>query len=364
MRISELIGYLEQKVPLSQQEDYDNSGVQCGDVNDEISGILVAIDVTEPVVDEAINRGCNLIITHHPPLFKPIKSITPKYYVHRALIKAIRYGITIYSSHTSLDNDNEGVNIYWAKKMGLENISVIDPLERYFYKVITYIPYEYSDSLRTALKDVGAGRQGDYEGTSFTSHGEGRFMPLRGAHPHCGTIGEWHVEKEDRIEFLVDKAHLSSTLATIHKVHPYEEPAIDILPTLFNDPHLGAGVIGDLPHELTIAELLDKMRAIQPIIHVAHSRILKDPIKRVAYGGGSCIFLLRQAAKQGADIYITGEAKYNDYYDAQEMVTLMTIGHYESELLTKEILIDIISEKRGNFAIYNATSCANPVHYI
>lgn len=260
MKIKELLDFIETRVPLSQQEDYDNSGVQCGDVSNEITGVLVAIDTTEAVIDEAINKGCNLIVTHHPSLFRAIKRVTPEYYINRCIIKAIRHDIVIYSAHTSLDNDDEGVNVYWARQMGLRDIEILEPL---------------SDA-----------------------------------------------------------------------------------------PMIGAGVIGNLPEPCTIEELLSKMKVFQPITHVAHSKVLKEQVRRIAYCGGSGNFLLKTAAQAGADIFITGEAKYNDFYDAEELVTLMTIGHFESELLTKEILISIMSEKKGNFAIYNATTCVNPVHYI
>lgn len=260
MKIQELLDYLEARVPLRQQEDFDNSGVQCGDTSLELSGVLIAIDITEAVIDEAIEKGCNLIVAHHPALFRATKTITPSYYIHRCVMKAIKYDIVLYAAHTSLDNDDDGVNVYWARQMGLSDIEILEP-------------------------------------------------------------------------------------------HP-------------DNPLVGGGVIGNLPQPVTITELLALMKRFQPITHVTHSKVLREKVQRIAYCGGSGNFMLRRAARSGADIFITGEAKYNDFYDAQELVTLMTIGHFESELLTKEILMDIMSEKRGNFAVYNATTCVNPVHYI
>lgn len=260
MKIRELLDYLEERVPLDQQEDFDNSGIQCGDTSQEISGVLVAIDTTEAVIDEAIKMGCNLIVTHHPALFRATKSITPDYYINKCLMKAIKHDIVVYASHTSLDNDDEGVNVYWAHQMGLTDIQILEPQH--------------------------------------------------------------------------------------------------------NNPEIGGGVIGNLPHPVTIEELISLMKRFQPITHVAHSQVLKERVQRIAYCGGSGNFLMKKAAQSGADVFITGEAKYNDYYDAEGLVTLMTIGHFESELLTKDILISIMSEKRGNFAIYNAKTCANPVHYV
>lgn len=260
MKIRELLDYLEERVPLSQQEEYDNSGVQCGDTSQVLKAVLVAIDTTEAVVEEAIEKGCNLIVTHHPVLFRGTKSITPDDYINRSLIKALKHDIVVYASHTSLDNDDEGVNIFWANKMGLRNVKILSPIE--------------------------------------------------------------------------------------------------------DNPNVGAGVIGDLPSPRSINELVGQMKAFQPITHVAHSKPLADKVKRVAYCGGSGNFLMSVAIEKKADIFITGEAKYNDYYDAEGEILLMTIGHYESELLTKELLKEIMSEKKGNFAIYGAESCANPVHYI
>lgn len=260
MKVSELISHLEERVPLAQQEDFDNCGVQCGDVSIEFTNVLVAIDITEAVVNEAIEKGCNLIVTHHPALFRAIKQITPEYYINRALINAIKHDIVIYAAHTSLDNDDEGINMYWASKMGLSGIRILDSME--------------------------------------------------------------------------------------------------------SNPNIGMGVIGDLAEPVTIDELIKKMKSFQPITHVAHSTPVTNKIKRIAYCGGSGAFLVSKAAKEGADIFITGEAKYNDYYDAEDQITLMTIGHFESELLSKDILKEIMSEKKGNFAIYNSESCINPVHYI
>lgn len=260
MQIKELLGYLEERVSLAQQEDYDNSGVQCGDITQKLRSVLVAIDTTEAVVDEAIEKGCNLIVTHHPALFRGVKSITPDYYINRALIKAIKHDIVIYASHTALDNDYEGVNIFWAQKMKLQNIKILAPID--------------------------------------------------------------------------------------------------------GNPKVGAGVIGDLMRPISITELIEQMKAFQPIVQVALSKPVTEMVRRVAYCGGSGNFLMKRATQEGADIFITGEAKYNDYYDAEGVITLMTIGHYESELLTKELLKEIMSEKKGNFAIYSAESCANPVHYI
>lgn len=364
MQISELLTYIESRVPLIQQEEYDNSGIQCGDASSQLQGVLVCIDVTESVIDEAIRKGCNLIVAHHPLLFRPVKKILYDNYINRCLIKALKNNLVVYAAHTNLDNDDEGVNFFWANKMGLKNARVIQPLKHHYFKLSTYIPVTDAERLREAFLDSSLGKLGDYDGTSFSVMGKGRLRALEGAHPYIGEVGEWHSLDEEKVEILVPKDLVSKALGVIKETHPYEEPAIDFVQVGYQNPSLGGGVIGELDSAISLGELIDKMKEFQPIQHVQHSKVLKKSIKRVAFCGGSGSFMYKDAAKLGADIFITGEAKYNDFYDAQDFITLMTIGHFESELLTKDLLISIMSEKRSNFAIHNSTACDNPVHYI
>ncbi|MDO5035959.1 MAG: Nif3-like dinuclear metal center hexameric protein [Porphyromonas sp.] len=363
MKIKELLQHLEQHYPLALQESWDNSGLQLGDPEQELSGVLVAIDATEAVIEEALEHGCNLIVTHHPLLFHPLKRISNRTYVERTVQMVLRNDLVLYAAHTNLDNSPRGINAYWGERMGLQNMRALAPLEGHHYKVVTYISEGSADELRRALMEAGIGRQGQYDGTSFSVRGEGRFRPQSGAHPHVGEQGVWHMEPEVMVTSLCAKVDLARALHVIRKVHPYEEPAIDVVPIMHQDPNLGGGVVGDLPEPVALEELFDRMKAWQPIHSIAHSKVLKDPVQRIAYGGGACREYIHAAASAGADLFITGEAKYNDYYDAMDLVTLVTIGHYESEYLSEDILYNTLSQKNGTFAVRRASSSMNPISY-
>lgn len=364
MKIKDIIRDFEALVPLLLQESWDHSGLQVGDIEQELKGILIAVDVTEAVLEEAVEKGANMVVTHHPLLFHALKTVTPRNYVERCVTSAIKHDLVLYAAHTNLDNSSVGVNQYWAEQMGLLNARALEPMSDYHYKMNTYIPRSHAEGLRSAFMESGLGTQGAYSGCSFSVKGEGRFRPDNDAHPFIGSEGEWHTEPEECISILLRKDQLHTAQQIIRSAHPYEEPAVDTFSIRYSDPMIGSGVIGDLPEALTIEQLIDKMSAFQPIQNIVHSALRSDTVKRVAYCGGSGAFLLRKAAAAGADIFITGEAKYNDYYDAMDMVPLMTFGHYESEELTKKLLNNLLCKKNGTFAVWYSSQCKNPLNYI
>lgn len=362
--IKEVVQYLDREIPRSLQESYDNCGLQVSAETDELKGILLAVDITEEVVLEAVETGCNLIVTHHPLLFKGLKQIAQRTYIERAVRLAIKYDIAIYAAHTNLDNLKGGVNYKWAEMMGLKNCQAILSLEQSIYKLVIYTPNSHADAIRLALRDNGVGTQGAYDGCSFTVEGEGRFRALEGADPYVGNQGEWHTEAEEAIFTMCHKHDLSRALGIIRKTHPYQEPVIDVIPIQNNDPAYGAGIVGELSEPISVETLFEKIKEVMPVSVIAHSKVLKPMVRRIAYCGGSGAFLRRAAAGAGADIFITGEAKYNDYYDAMDDITLVTIGHYESEELTKSLLCDILCKKMPKFVVRYSARCANPIHYI
>lgn len=364
MKISELIHFFESKVPPLLQDGFDNTGLQVGDTAQELTGVLVAVDVSESVLREARELGANLVFTHHPILFHALKKITPRSYVERCVAYALKHDIVLYAAHTNLDNSPIGLNHYWAHRMGLQDCRVLSPVSDYHYKLTTYVPTAEAERLRVAFRDAGLGTQGDYSGCSFSTEGVGRFAPGDGAHPYVGATGAWHAEREEMVSILLRRDQLSTAQSLIADTHPYEEPAVDIYPLRYSDPRTGAGIIGHLEEPLSISELTERMRSWQPIRSIAHSKVLRDPVRKIAFCGGSGAFLMKEAARQRADIFITGEAKYNDYWDARDLVTLMTIGHYESEELSVRLIYDLLSQKKGIFAIHRASSCENPIHYV
>jgi dinuclear metal center YbgI/SA1388 family protein len=364
MKISQIITELEDYAPLSLQETFDNSGLQIGDTSQKTRGILLCLDVTEEVIEEAIELDCNLIISHHPLLFKPLKKLTGKTYIERCVIKACKHDIVIYASHTNMDNAFGGVNYRLAEKIGLQNVRVLSPQKDCLLKLVTFVPEAYTETVRNALFKAGAGQIGNYDSCSFNTSGSGTFRAGEEAHPYAGDINEFHTEPEVRIETIVPAYKKSTALRTLLAVHPYEEPAYDFY-SLENDwMQVGSGIVGELPYPEDEESFLQKLKTIFNLKTLKHSPFTGKQIREVALCGGSGAFLIPDAIAYGEDIFITGEAKYNDYYDVENRILLAVIGHYESEVATKEIFYDIITKKITNFAVHFSTVNTNPVNFM
>ncbi len=364
MRIKEIIQSIEQLAPVPLQEDYDNSGIQVGDINKEATGALLAIDITENVVDEAVSLGCNLIISHHPLAFKPFKSLTGKNYVERCLMKAIKNDVVIYAAHTNLDNAQGGVNYKLAEMLELENVKILKPKENSLLKFVTTVPLQHADSVRNALFNAGAGHIGNYDSCSYNLTGEGTFRAGKGANPYIGEIDDIHIETEVRIETVLPIMKREEVLRALLAVHPYEEPVYDLYPIENEWSRHGSGVVGVLPEPMPEQEFLYLLKDIFNLPTIRHSKIQGKEIRDVAICGGSGALLIPNAISYGADAFITGEAKYNDYYDVEDRILLAVVGHYESEICTKEIFFDVISGKFPNFALHKSAFDSNPVKYL
>jgi dinuclear metal center YbgI/SA1388 family protein len=364
IKIKDVIREIEAAFPLALQESFDNCGVQIGDVNQYATGALLCLDVTEEVIDEAIELECNLIISHHPLAFKQFKSLTGKNYVERCMMKACRENITVYAAHTNLDNAVGGVNYYLADKIGLRNVRILSPQCGALLKLVTFVPLEYAEMVRTALFNAGAGCIGNYDSTSFNVKGEGTFRAGEGSNPFCGEIGETHVESEVRVETILPAFKKQSVLRALLSVHPYEEPAYDfyVLDNSWNQA--GSGVVGELPIEEDELSFLQRVKDIFQVGCVKYSKPTGRPIREVAICSGSGAFLIKDAISYGADVFITGEAKYNDFYDVEDKILLAVIGHYESEICTKDIFYNTISKKIPTFALYFSKVNSNPVKYL
>ncbi|GAB6011878.1 Nif3-like dinuclear metal center hexameric protein [Viscerimonas tarda] len=364
MKVKDILHVIEQLAPLALQESYDNSGIQVGDSNQEARAALLCIDVTEDVVDEAIALGCNLIISHHPLAFRPFKSLTGKNYVERCLIKACKHDIVIYAAHTSLDNACDGINRYLAQLLNLQQIRILAPQSKSLLKLVTFVPYGHVSALRAALFNAGAGNIGNYDCCSYSASGEGTFRAGEGANPFCGETGEIHTEPEYRLEVILPAFRKTEVMQALIAVHPYEEPAYDFY-ALENDwIQAGSGVVGSLPEPMEEEDFLYILKDTLRLNVLQHSRNIGKMVQDVAICSGSGSFLIPQAIKYGADIFITGEAKYNDYYDVEDKIILATVGHYESEIFTKDIFYDLLSKKIPNFALNKSGYDENPVKYL
>lgn len=364
MRIREILSVIEQRAPIFLQEDFDNSGIQVGDANQEAKGALLCIDVTEDVLDEAITLGCNLVISHHPLAFRKFKSLTGKNYVERCMVKAIKNDIVVYAAHTNLDNAKEGINQYLANMLGLQNVRILAPQENKLLKLVVFTPYSHVEQVRNALFNAGAGNIGNYDSCSYNLNGEGTFRASKGANPFVGEIGELHRESEVRTEVIFPAFKKGEIIRALISFHPYEEPAYDIYPLVNDWKQVGSGIVGTLPEEMGEENFLYLIKDVFNLSSVQYSTLRNRMVRDVAICSGSGNFLIPQAISYGADVFITGEAKYNDFYDVEDKILLAVIGHYESEIFTKNLFFDIISEKYPTFALYMAGTDKNPVRYL
>lgn len=364
LKIKDIIKEIEEYAPLPLQESFDNAGVQVGDVNREAKGALLCLDVTEEVLDEALELNCNLIISHHPLAFKPFKSLTGKSYIERCLMKACKYDLVIYAAHTNMDNARGGVNFKLAELIGLQNVRILSPQKQALLKLVTFVPEAYADLVRTTLFNAGTGCIGNYDSSSFNLHGKGTFRANEGCHPFCGEIGKLHHEPEVRIETILPAFRQATVLRALLSVHPYEEPAYDFYPLVNTWEQAGSGVVGELPEEEDEIFFLQRIKDLFHVGCVKHSALTGRPIREVALCGGSGAFLIQDAINYGANVFITGEAKYNDFYDVEDQILLAVIGHYESEVCTKEIFYSVISKKIPTFALHLSNVNSNPVKYL
>ena len=364
MKIKEIIAALERFAPLPLQDGFDNAGLQVGLTEAEATGALLCLDVTEAVVEEAVTLGFNLIISHHPLIFKGLKSLTGRNYVERCVMKAIQNGIVIYSAHTNLDNAKGGVNFKIAEKIGLKNVRILEPKEDVLLNLVTFVPVNQANDVRKALFEAGCGCIGNYDSCSYNLSGEGTFRALEGANPFCGELGESHTEPEVRIETILPAFRKGAAIKALMVAHPYEEPAFDFYPLKNVWNQVGAGVVGELDEPETELEFLKRIKKLFEVGCIKHNRLTGRLIQRVALCGGSGAFLAPRALGCGADIFITGEIKYHDYFDYENSLLMAEIGHYESEQFTKEIFYSIIRELCPEVEVQMTRINTNPIKYL
>ncbi len=364
MKIKELIPVLEELAPLCYAEDFDNVGLLVGSYDQEITGILVCHDALETVVDEAIEKQCNLIICFHPILFSGLKKITGKSYVERSVIKAIKNDIAIYAIHTALDNHQEGVNKILCDTIGLKNPKILIPKQHYIQKLVTYAPVNESDKVREALFNAGAGAIGNYDRCGFVSQGKGSFKGNDKSNPTIGQKGIEEIVNEHKIEVLFEKHLQGNILRKLFEAHPYEEVAYEIY-TLENQlQNVGMGMIGELETPMNEVDFLQQVKEKTQTGGIRYSALLNKEVRKVAVLGGSGSFAIKAAIAAGADIFITADLKYHDYYQAENQLVLADIGHFESERYTKNYIVEFLSKKMPNFAVILSKVNTNPVNYL
>ena len=351
-------------MPLPLQDGFDNAGLQIGLTDAEVAGVLLCLDVTESVVDEAVASGCNFIVSHHPLIFSPLKRITGAGYVERCILKALQNGIAIYSAHTNLDNAPGGVNYMIAKKIGLKNVRILEPKEDCLLKLVTFVPTGHAEEVRKVLFEAGCGCIGNYDSCSYNLQGEGTFRAMEGAHPFCGQVGEIHSEPEVRVETILPAFRKGAVIKALMAAHPYEEPAFDLYPLKNAWNQVGSGVVGELDEPETELDFLKRVKKTFEVGCMKHTRLTGRLIQKVALCGGSGAFLASRAVGCGADVFITGEVKYHDWFNFENQILMAEIGHYESEQYTKEIFYSIIREACPELEVRMTRVNTNPIKYL
>lgn len=364
MQAKDIIQAIEAYAPLQYQEGYDNSGLQVGDANAEVKGVLLTLDVTEAIVQEAMQRGCNMIVAHHPLIFSGLKRLTGRSYVERVVQQAIKNDIIIYAAHTNLDNVHNGVNAKIAAKLSLKDTAILSPMPGTLRKLHTYVPVAAADAVRDAMFAAGAGSIGHYRECSYNMEGQGTFRPGPDTNPAIGTPnGPRQNVAEVKIEVLVASHSERAVLQAMMAAHPYEEVAYDIVPLSNLNQELGAGMIGTLPEAMELQTFLGFLKTQMKADGIRYTADTGKSIQKVAVCGGSGSFLLKHAMTAGADVFVTADFKYHQFFDAEGRIVIADIGHYESEQYTIEIFEDILKEKFPNFAILLSDLSTNPVNY-
>lgn len=342
MTIKHISNFLETIAPLSYQESYDNAGLICGDFSSSVTGVLCSLDCIESVVDEAISKNCNLIVAHHPIVFSGLKKITGKNYVEKTLIKAIKNDIAIYAIHTNLDHVANGVNARICDKIGLENRKILAPKKQLLKKLTVFVPTNEAETLLNALALAGAGQIGNYSHCSFSVIGEGSFKPNEQANPHIGQANRLEKVQETRIE-VVFAAYLESAILTaMRKAHPYEEIAYFLHLLENENQEVGAGMVGELPKAMPAKDFLQHLKTSMALKVIKHTTLPSKEVKKIAVCGGAGSFLLRNALAAQADVFVTADYKYHEFFDAKNKIVIADIGHYESEQYTKNLLQEMI----------------------
>jgi dinuclear metal center YbgI/SA1388 family protein len=363
MKISEVTSFLENFAPLSYQEHYDNAGLITGNKNWNCKGIICSLDATEEIIKEAISKKCNLVVAHHPIIFKGLKKLTAENYVEKAIITAIKKDVAIYAIHTNLDNIIDGVGGKMARMLKLKNVSVLSPMENTLKKLFTFVPLKNTEEVRKAIFNAGGGNIGNYSECSFNVEGVGTFKGNAGTNPHVGKPGKQHKEKEIKIEVIFPAYLESNIISALKNAHPYEEVAYDVVQLSNLYSSVGSGIIGELNNPESETAFLKKVKKNFKLKYLRHTSLLNKNVKRVAVCGGAGSFLISAAMAAKADIFITGDVKYHEFFGANGRLVIADIGHYESEQFTIDLLTELLQQKFPNFAVLKTEVETNPVKY-
>jgi dinuclear metal center YbgI/SA1388 family protein len=363
MLLKEIITVLENWAPPAYQESYDNSGLLTGDAQMQIERALISLDCTEEVIDEAICENCQLIIAHHPIIFSGLKKLTGRNYVERTIIKAIKNDIAIYAIHTNLDNIQTGVNQMMAEKLGLKNCKILSPKKNLLRKLACYVPKNSLENVSEAVFAAGAGHIGNYSHCGFSSPGIGSFQGNEKSNPTIGSPNKLELVEESRFETIFPSHLESKVIEVLLKSHPYEEVAYDIYSLENSHLQVGSGLIGELDEELSLVDFLTLAKEKFHLKALKYTE-LNRKVRRIALCGGSGSFLRFDAAASGADVYLSADFKYHEWFDAEGHLSYVDLGHYESEQFTKELIFNYLTKNILSLQSQISKVNTNPVNYL
>lgn len=365
LKVRDIAGWLETWAPQQFAESYDNVGLLVGQADAEVTQVLVSLDCTEEVVVEAERTGCQMIVSHHPVIFGGLKRLNGSNDVERTVMRAIRSGIALYAIHTNLDNVSTGVNRSLAESLGClsDSLQILRPKGEGLEKWSVFVPEAQADVVRSAMAKAGAGHLGNYDECSFTASGVGTFRALEGANPHVGELGKLHREPEVKLEMAVPSALAHAVGAAMTAAHPYEEVAFDRVSLVQTRMDVGSGMVGELAEAMPWEAFADHVKAVLGCGAVKHTAPVRKEVKRIAVCGGSGAFLISDAKRANADVYVTSDVKYHEYFQAEGQVQILDVGHFESEWQTSALIANKINEKFPNFAVRLSEIQTNPVAF-
>lgn len=344
MKVREVVKAISERLPVDLVSGQDNVGLIIGNYDDECQKMMVAYELDAEIVSEASATGSNFVVTYHTPLFKPTTSFTSSHAHPDYLLEASRSRLNVFAVHTALDVSKAGLNFDLAKRIGLKGIRFLSPLSSTLYKIVVYVPAPNVDEVKRAMFETGAGRIGDYSECSFSLKGNGTFLPGEGASPHIGTVNGRETVEETRLEMLVEKPLLARVLKSMLDAHPYEEVAYDVYPLINESPNFGFGAVGELEDAKPIKDFLAGIKDLLDIEHIKASHLPDEKVKRVAVCAGSGVPFYKDAIREGADIFLTGDVKHHDFRGAQSNRTILADAtHIGTEKFAAELMHNIIS---------------------
>ncbi|TFB24827.1 Nif3-like dinuclear metal center hexameric protein [Filobacillus milosensis] len=344
--VKDVIKVLEDFAPKSYAFDGDPIGLHVGSMDSKVKNVMVALDVLEEVVDEAVEKNVDLIVAHHPLIFKPLKSIDTNSEKGRIVQKLLKHNISVYATHTNLDIASGGVNDMLMNQLNITDSEVlVQTGEDSLYKLVIYVPDTHEDQLRDALSDAGAGHIGDYSHCTFNMHGTGTFKPLEGADPYIGNQGDLEKVSEIKMETIVPASILDEVIKAAIEAHPYEEMAYDVFPEKLEGFTRGLGRIGKLDQPVSLKDFSEQVKEAFDVPFVRMVGDSSKTVKNVAVIGGDGNKYIHHAKVKGADVLITGDIYYHTAHDALGMgLSMIDPGHHIEKVMKTE-LAKILSER-------------------